>query len=235
MKRIITALCMIPLLCPICAPRLSAENAKGPACLRFDFNRGDEFAGTWTFYSHNLLLPKTVFRIERNANSDDGFVLAVKTDSSTGFICTAPKFDLNKYPIMRWRWRIIRNLNLSENVTDPDDQAAVVYIGDNRRFKQCFVAYRWECNAPIGSRLHTRYRGGFTTASSFCLRNRTSLVGEWFTEERNVMKDFIAAFKRPPLNGFVLCVGANSQHSKSSTRIEIDYIEFLPAPPPAAK
>ena len=48
-------------------------------------------------------------------------------------------------------------------------------------------------------------------------------------------EDFRAAYKRLPVDGFVLCVGANTQHSKSSTRIEIDYIEFLPAPPPAAK
>ena len=107
--------------------------------VRFDFNKREEFAKAWQFYTHNPLLPKTTFRIERRPTAEDGFVLVVNAASSSGFICTAPKFDLNKYPIMRWRWRIIRNLNLSENVTDPDDQAAVVYIGDNRHISHRFV------------------------------------------------------------------------------------------------
>ena len=235
MKRIITLLCMMPLLFPICASGAGTAPASPSGVIRFDFDRDEDFARNWEFYTHNPLLPRTVFRIERRTDSADGFVLAVNTDASTGFICTKPKFDLAQYPIMRWRWRIIRNLNLDEGVTDPDDQSGVVYIGDNRRVRQCFVAYRWECNAPIGSHLHTRYRSGFTSVRSFCLRNRASRGEEWVVEERNVMEDFITAFKRPPLNGFVLCVGANSQHSKSSTRIEIDYIEFLPAPPAPEK
>ena len=203
--------------------------------VRFDFDKREEFAKAWQFYTHNPLLPKTTFRIEHRPTAVDGFVLVVNADSSSGFICTAPKFDLAKFPVMRWRWRIINNLNVPKGAEDPDDQSGVVYIGDGNRIKQNFVAYRWECNTLVGSWLNTSYQSGLTLVKSVCLRNRATKIGEWVVDERNVLADFNAAYKRSPVDGFVLCVGANTQHSKSSTRIEIDYIEFLPAPPPAAK
>ena len=209
--------------------------AASPERCRFDFDKREEFAKAWQFYTHNPLLPKTAFRIERRPTAEDGFVLVVSANSSSGFICTAPKFDLAKFPIMRWRWRIIDNLNVAKGAADPDDQSGVVYIGDGNRIKQCFVAYRWECNTLVGSWLDTTYRSGLTMVKSVCLRNRATKIGEWVVDERNVWDDFKTAYKRSPLDGFVVCVGANTQHSKSSTRIEIDYIEFLPAPPPAAK
>ncbi len=208
----------------------AAENS-----VRFDFDKREKFAKTWQFYTHNPLIPKTTFRIERRPTAVDGFVLVVNAASSSGFICTAPKFDLKKYPVMRWRWRIINNLNVPKGAEDPDDQSGVVYIGDGNRIKQNFVAYRWECNTPVGSWLNTSYQTGLTLVRSVCLRNRSTKIGEWVVDERDVLADFRAAYKRLPVDGFVLCVGANTQHSKSSTRIEIDYIEFLPAPPPAAK
>ena len=207
----------------------------GEPGVRFNFDKHENYSGTWTFYSYNPLLPKTKFKVKHCPTAEDGSVLVITADSSSGFICTAPKFDLKKFPIMRWRWRIINNLNVPEGAADPDDQSGVVYIGDGTRIKQCFVAYRWECNSPVGSWLHTGYRSGLTSVRSLCLRNRTTATGEWVIDERNVIDDFQTVYKRLPLDGFVLCVGANTQHSKSSTRIEIDYIEFLPAPPPAAK
>ena len=200
--------------------------------VRFDFDKREEFARTWEYYTHNPLLKKTTFRIERRPTAEDGFVLVINADSSSGFICSAPKFDLRKFPVMRWRWRIINNLNVPKGAGDPDDQSGVVYIGDGNRLRQCFVAYRWECNTLVGSWLDTTYRSGLTSVKSVCLRNRGTRIGEWVVDQRNVMEDFRHAFKRLPVDGFVLCVGANTQHSKSNTRIEIDYIEFLPAPPP---
>ena len=215
----------------------AADGSAAPAenRWRFDFDKREEFARTWEFYTHNPLLPKTTFRIERRPSAEDGFVLAITAASSSGFICSSPKFDLKKFPVMRWRWRIISNLNVPKGGEDPDDQSGVVYIGDGNRLKQCFVAYRWECNTLVGSWLDTTYRSGLTSVKSMCLRNRATKIGEWVVDERNVWNDFAAAFKRSPVDGFVICVGANTQHSKSSTRIEIDYIEFLPAPPPSEK
>ena len=231
MRNILNLLNMVLALCAWC--RIGDVAAAAKDGVRFDFARREEFAATWTFYSYNPLLAKTTFRIERRPSAEDGFVLVIDAASSSGFICVAPRFDLAKFPVMRWRWRIISNLSVPENAEDPDDQSGVVYIGDGNRIKQCFVAYRWECNTPVGSRLDTSYQSGLTLVKSVCLRNRTTKLGEWVVDERNVWNDFKTAYRRSPLDGFVVCVGANTQHSKSSTRIEIDYIEFLPAPPAA--
>ena len=201
--------------------------------VRFEFDDQKAFERDWGFYSYLPILNRTSFHLGERPTAVDGHALLIEAKNSSGFICTLPvRVDLNKLPVMRWRWRVISNLELPKSSADPDDQAGVIYIGDGTRLRQHSIGYRWECNTPVGSMRTDHYRGGLSTVRSTCVRNRKTPIGQWVEDERNVLEDFKKAFSRPPADGFVLCIGANSQNSKSHTRLEIDYIEFRPAPAP---
>ena len=176
---------------------------------------------------------RTRFFIDDAEGTRDRRALVVETNNSSGFLIFRIKgLDLGKHPYMRWRWRIVRRLNLPETQTaEPDDQACVIYIADGNQLSQKCVGYRWEHRSPVGRKIMLNY-AGLRKVLAICLRNRETPVGEWVEEERNVPEDFKAAFGSVPSPNFVITIGGNSQHSRSDTRVEIDYIEFRSAPAP---
>jgi len=223
------------------AALLAAASVSGgetpPEIYRFDFRDPVRFEQDWSFYSYTPLVSKTEFNLRKRASAENGCVLLIETKNSSGFLYTWPgSVDLKRTPIMRWRWRVTSALPQFKDPKDaPDDQPCVIYIGDGNHWRQQSVGYRWEFDAPVGRSMVIRYHGGLTTVMSLCMRNRNTPAGEWVVEERNVLEDFKAAFKRLPSQNFLLCIGANSQHCKAITRLEIDYIEFRPASAPEKK
>ena len=175
------------------------------------------------------LIPHTLFYLADEPTAQDGRVLVVEALRSTGvLVFRIDGLDLNKYPIMRWRWRVIRQVDEIADGELHDDQACVIYISDGTPLQQKCVGYRWEHRVPVGTRRMVKY--GSAQVDALCLRDRGTPVGEWVVEERNVVEDFKTSFGAPPSASFAIAVGANSQHSNSHTKVEIDYIEFLPAP-----
>ena len=195
--------------------------------LRYNFNDPENLKQAWEFHCSLLMVPRTSFKIENVASAEDKKSLVVEANSATGVLMTDPKVDLLKFPVMRWRWRVVRPINIPRNGKEPDDQAGVVYLGDGTMVRQKSIAYRWECNNSLGTKKDVSYAGGMMKVRVECIRNRSTPVGEWVVEERDVLADFIRAYKRFPGKYFILGIGANSQYSKSDTRLEIDYIEFV--------
>ena len=174
-------------------------------------------------------VPHTRFFIVDEPTATDRRALAVVAKSSSGImIFKVEGMDLKKTPYMRWRWRIVRRMNLPEGAAEPDDQACAVYLSDGTMLNQKCVGYRWEHFVPVGTRRMINY--ACSKVDVLCLRNRETPVGEWVEEECNVFEDFKRAFGKEPSKDAVLAIGANSQYSKSDTRVEIDYIEFRSSP-----
>ncbi len=205
----------------------AAEHAAGVRC---EFDSPDEMKKNWQTHRAVMALRKTKFTIVDEPTAGDKKVLAVVAKRASGFLVLQIKGqDLTKYPRMRWRWRVVRNLNLPvSNEKDPDDQPCAIYVSTRFDGDDTSVAYRWECNTKVGSAQKIEYPLS-KTVQTHCLRNRETPVGEWVVEERNVLEDFKTAFGKAPAADFVIIIGGNSQHSNSDTRAEIDYIEFLPA------
>ena len=212
------------------APLSPEEGGPSPdAVWRNDFSDPENLGKEWKFAGSRFMVPRTNFRIAEEASAVNGRVMVVEAKRSTGVMLAAPSpVDLERYPVMRWRWRVIRPVRLAPEAEEVDDQAVVLYFGDGTLIRQKSVGYRWECNTPIGSSALLKYAAGMMTVKAFCVRNRTSPVGEWITEERDVVADFRAAYGRNPNRYFIISVGANSQYSDSDTRAEIDFIEFVP-------
>lgn len=193
---------------------------------KYNFNSQHELDDSWGFKGANILVPKTKFYIADSKDAQDGKVIKLDSRRSTGVFATVLPFNVNKFPIIRWRWRILAKINLPANVKEPDDQAGVIYIGDGTLLKQYSVAYRWEHNTAVNTKKLIKYASSEVYA--ICSRNKNTKIGEWVIEEKNVSEDYKRAFGRLPKGKVILCLGANSQYTKSNTVVEIDYIEFLP-------
>lgn len=194
-----------------------------------DFSNPKTLDDEWKFDGGRFLVPRTKFALAAEPTASNGKIMAVEADKSTGVMLSAPsKVDLTKTPVMRWRWRVTKPITLKPGECEPDDQAVVLYFGDGTLLKQRCVGYRWEVNTPLEHNGLRKYSAGTMTVSHRTVRNNTTPAGEWVVEERNVVEDYRKAFGKMPNDEFIISVGANSQYSGSSSRAEIDFIEFIP-------
>ena len=223
MKHVFTFLLTAGVLC------CSFLAAQGVQHRRYDFRDHVKLKKIWARKGKQFGVPMTRFFIVSSADAQDKKALAVEANNSSGVLVTRiPEEVWRKYPVMRWRWRVIRKVRFSGK--EPDDQAAVIYFGDGTPLKQHLMAYRWEHDADLGSASKLSYGMGATTVARICVRNGKAEYSRWYEEERNVVEDFRKAFGRAPKGRCGLTIGANSQHSKSNTLVEIDFIEFRKTP-----
>lgn len=195
---------------------------------RYDFSDGALLKKEWHWRGKQLGIPMTRFYVGNSASAADKKSLFLEANSSSGVIITQiPAAVWKKYPVMRWRWRILRKVKFDKK--ELDDQAAVVYFGDGNTFKQNMLAYSWEHFSRLRAVSLVRYGMGSRTVHRFCMRNKNAQISRWYEEERNVVEDFKKAFGRDPRGNCALTIGANSQYSRSNTLVEIDFIEFCEA------
>ncbi|MBO5762862.1 MAG: DUF3047 domain-containing protein [Lentisphaeria bacterium] len=179
----------------------------------------------WGFRAGKVLVPETRFRV--TSAEDGSTVLLVEAKHSTGMLMTMPKVSIEKYPILRWRWRV-RNLPPEKDAKGKpvDEQAAAIYFGMRAPLEFKSLSYRWETETQKGHEKDFSYGAGTVRVRSFCMRNQETPLNEWQIEERNVAEDFRRAFGANPPDHYVIGVGANSQYTDSHTFAEIDWIEL---------
>lgn len=200
------------------AAKLSANSSWSE---NFDHAQRSGMPAKWSKEGAKLGVPMTVCKVKDS-------VVQVLCSKSTGGIAIAPKVDLKKTPVMRWRWRV-KQYPPEADGRNPakDDQPVAIYIGiNNGMLKKQSIAYRWETLTPIG------FEGGTTYAKILSvhyivMRNVSSGTGEWITEKRNILKDFQRVYGKTP-DKFAISINGNSQYTKSNTVAEIDFIEFIP-------
>ena len=194
-------------------------------CDDFDKAQRSGIPVGWKDEGSKLGVPETVCTIEAGKPT----IMQVKCNKSTGGVITAPKVDLKKYPVMRWRWRVMSYpVNADGRNPKTDDQPIAIYVGMNDGlFKKKSIAYRWETLTPQGYEGKTSY-AGILTVNYITMRDHNTKPGEWVIEERNVAEDFKRIYGRIPKE-FALSVIGNSQYTQSNTIAEIDFIEFIPA------
>ena len=231
MKRL-TLLWITLLLIGMSAASGADGGPRADAAWRSDFSDPEELRKEWKFDGAKLFIPRTKFFLADEPTAANGRVLVIEAPRATGLLLAAPAVDLAKTPIMRWRWRVVRPLALRENEPEVDDQAAVIYFGDGNLVRQKSIGYRWEHHTPVGCETILQYAAGTMTVHAYCVANRQTPPGVWRVEEHDTVADFKAAYGVEPNPYFIISIGGNSQYSKSDTRAEIDFIEFVPRTPP---
>ena len=199
--------------------------------LKLDFNRknfdeSEQLPKQWALKG-KLFTKKPTYEIVRSKDGQEA--LRIQVDRATGTILYDISGVLQKYPIMRWKWRV---LSLPKNADgrdpDRDDQVLGIYVGvgtisTNSR------AYRWETETPKGASGDVRYGGGMVKVNWSCLRNKTDGLGKWYTEEVNAAEDLKKICGGTlPEKDVAVSISSNSQYTKSKAAAEIEYIEFLP-------
>jgi len=209
-----------------------AGGPRPPAVRSFDFDDPAAVKNSWVVEGKQLGVPLTEFHIVNCPSARNGKALAVSARGSSGLLVTqVPESIWRNFPVLRWRWRVIKKVSFSGK--ELDDQAAVVYFGDGTMISKFMVGYRWEHFRPLGDEGQVAYTG--TLVRRICMRNAQAVPGKWYVEERNVVEDFKRAFGRLPRGNCGLTIGGNSQYSGSETLVQIDYIEFRPAAKKAEK
>lgn len=174
-----------------------------------------------------LFTPKTKFYLRSDEYAGGKSVLMIESSKSSAVFGRdmTGKVDLNKTPIMRWRWRVRKLPPRGDGRNmDLDDQAVGIYIGTGSVFNKKSIAYRWETDTPKKYWGLSEYTGG-GKVWFHCQRNKDDGLGIWYEEMRDVRQDFIDKYGFVPKD-FALVIGGNSQKSKSDALAEIDYIGF---------
>ncbi|MBS1369087.1 MAG: DUF3047 domain-containing protein [Lentisphaeria bacterium] len=163
-------------------------------------------------------------------------VLHLESDKSSGGLLRILKtVDLNKTPVMRWRWRSLELPKRGDGRdSDRDDQAVGLYLILPGFWQKKSLSYHYETETPKGQWGETSYLCGVVKVTFTVLRNETDTLGEWYVEERNVAEDLKKCYGEIPKE-FAIGIISNSNNTASRAAAEIDYIEFVPAPAEKAK
>jgi len=168
-----------------------------------------------------------VFSVAKDAGSGGSF-LRMESDKASAALITRPYgVDLKKTPLVRWRWRATTLPNGADGrQRAKDDQAIGIYIGAGNALNNKSVSYRWDTETPKGSEGNCAYGLGSTRVKWYTLRNKEDLGGGlWFTEERDVARDFMSAWGFCPETVYV-SVSCNSQYTRSAASADLAWIEF---------
>ena len=166
-----------------------------------------------------------VFDIVRDAESGTR-VLRMTADRATGVVLfDMEDIDLEKYPIMRWKWKVeVLPAGADARIKAKDDQGIAVYVGYGR-LSQDSISYTWQTETKKGKTGHSTYNH-IVDVDWFTLRDKNDKMDTWFEEEVNVCDDMMKFFKKIP-SGWALSISSNSQYTASKADVYLDYIEFV--------
>jgi len=125
---------------------------------------------------------------------DNGFLNAL-SEKTCSALYYRMAFKLKDYPMISWKWRVIRFPDKSRATTDKerDDYAARVYvIFPFLNFSSSkFMEYVWDANLPLGTIISSPEGDNI---KMIVARSGVDDSGEWKCENRNVYEDYMKAF-----------------------------------------
>lgn len=206
---------------------LAVSAAENGLKLTFSSKRfSDGIPEKWGFQG-KFFTNKPVYKIVKDRDGQE--VLRISVNKASGTILYDISGILEKYPIMRWKWKV-NSLPANADGRDPDrdDQVIAVYVGYGKLGSDS-VAYRWETETPKGTKGQARYGGGMVKVNWVALRSKADKTGIWYTEEVNAAEDLkkILGGKLPD-NEIAVSISSNSQYTKTAASAELAWIEFLP-------
>jgi hypothetical protein len=169
------------------------------------------------------------FYVVKGEMEDTNYLHAEANKASASLICKAQDIDLQKTPIMSWRWRATQLPEGGDGrQRAKDDQAIGIYVGTGGIMDNKSVSYRWDTLTPKGSEGTASYGAGTVKVKWITLRNfEDAKDGKWMTEERDVARDFKEAWGFCP-DKLYISVSCNSQYTASNASADLDWIRFNP-------
>jgi hypothetical protein len=151
--------------------------------------------------------------------NDGHKVVHMKSADDSSRICKVIKdtVDLDKTPILEWKWKAIslpKGGDARERISD--DKAAQLYV-TWPRFPEALssrvIGYIWN-SAPTDQLIFKSHKSMIVTY--IVVRSGPADVGRWGTETRNVRKDYKMIYGEEPDNPAAITFGCDSNDTKSS-------------------
>lgn len=153
---------------------------------------------------------------------DEGAVALRLLSQGNSFAVTRSlDFDLPKYPILTWKWKVTalpKGGDVRKRETDDAVQVYVVFPrGLVKAVQSHIVGYIWDATAPPGTRVDSPQPCPPTcNLKLIVLQGGPEKLGQWLTERRNVLEDYKALFGGAPPRVGGLSVQLDSNDTKSS-------------------
>lgn len=190
---------------------------------------GGQLPGAWTVKRLPNVARTTRFSL---VSDGDTTVLGADSENAAASVTHALQVDLERTPLLSWRWKVSRSLDKADLHTQAgDDYAGRVYVlfdddVDNltigARLKVAIARALYGDDVPATAICYVwgnRYPVGTTAWNAYTDRLRMVMVesgparaGDWVTETRDVAADFRAAFGRsaPPVTGIALAADTDN-------------------------
>ena len=198
----------------------------------------------WEIIQPNTRVPPTHYRLRQWQG-----VSAVEAvaDASMALLVRPLTIDLNRTPILCWRWRIDAPLQSSDMATKAgDDFAARVYIAFRippsaldivTRMKlrlgrflygaqvpDAALSYVWDGRYPVG----TSRRSAYTDrVQMIVLRSGSEEAGRWVVERRDVYADAAQAFGDQAFAATLLAVASDTDNTGESAHAGFADLQFV--------
>jgi len=158
-------------------------------------------------------------------DGDDGFIQALSNKACSALYYRI-KFKLNQYPLLSWRWKVVKFPGLPTLIEekDKDDYAARVYVVfPFLSFSSSkFIEYVWAQNIPVGTIMKSPVANNVRLIVA---RSNKAGDGEWVNENRNVYEDYVKAFgEKPRMSVGAVAIMCNANNSKTEAESFFDDI-----------
>ena len=152
-------------------------------------------AGTLDDWQRTSFAGETAYEL---VGDEGATVLHAISNRSASALGRRIRIDLKKTPYVRWRWKIAKWLETSDERSKAgDDYAARLYLvvdGGLLKWRTRTVTYVWSSGNPAGASWRNAHNP--RNAAIFAVRGHDDEPGFWRDEQRNAFEDFKAAFGR---------------------------------------
>ncbi|MFH0344897.1 MAG: DUF3047 domain-containing protein [Chromatiales bacterium] len=168
-----------------------------------------------------LIFPKIARHTRYSLAEDNGMtVVKAVSEAAAAGLTRKIEIDLNKFPFIRWRWKVDNVVEESDVTSkEGDDYAARIYVtfayepdkvsfGKKLKYKAgrvilgqdipiAAINYIWESKTPKDTLVDNAYTD---FVKMIVIESGNEKVGQWVEEERNVYEDYKKAFgEEPPM------------------------------------
>lgn len=177
-------------------------------------------------WKNKVFKGKTVYWIDEKGSEK---FLHSKSEKTSSALYHLMSYDVTKFPIISWKWRPVKFPN-KKGVTDPklkDDYALRLYVifasGFFTNFK-C-VEYLWDETMKQGTKMESPYSNNIM--QMIIRSGKGAENGEWVSEERNILEDYITLFgEKPKLDIRAIAVMSDSEGTQDSAEANFEEIKI---------
>jgi hypothetical protein len=156
----------------------------------------------------------TRYSIEQRGESS---IIKGEASGTSSVLYRRHPVDLNKTPIIRWRWKISHSYgtDINERSREGDDYPARLYVVVRRGWfgwQTLAVNYVWSSSSQVGDSWPSAYTD---KSQMLVLQSGDANAGLWQQEQRNVVEDFkrLFAIDVTKLDGYAVMVDGDDTGS----------------------